>query len=177
MGNVKLNSTNGSVTLTPEDGTGNQDVTIPRAGVGKVLQVTEYEYATTITGSFANALIYSIPFVKISNTSQLLIIGSIPHAKSTNGGCGLYCTVDTDNPDNDTDAFYGLTWTYAAQSSNVHEIKKNISGVSEGSHILNIGLKSHNGANIDIGKWNPNSGHDSRISQQSTNIFIIEIGA
>ena len=30
---LKLNSANGSVTLTPEDGSGNADVTVPRGGI------------------------------------------------------------------------------------------------------------------------------------------------
>jgi len=39
MADLKLNTTNGSVTLKPEDGSGNVDVSIPRAGTGKVLQM------------------------------------------------------------------------------------------------------------------------------------------
>jgi hypothetical protein len=30
---LKINSTNGSVTLTPEDGVGNVDITVPRSSI------------------------------------------------------------------------------------------------------------------------------------------------
>jgi hypothetical protein len=36
MASLVLTTTNGSVTLTAEDGSGNADVTIPRAGIGDV---------------------------------------------------------------------------------------------------------------------------------------------
>lgn len=39
MADLKLNTTNGSVTLSPEDGSGNVDVIIPRVGFGKVANV------------------------------------------------------------------------------------------------------------------------------------------
>lgn len=58
MGNIKLQSTNGSVTLTPEDGAGNIDLTVPRAGFGKVLQVVSSTVSTiysVASPSFVNS--------------------------------------------------------------------------------------------------------------------------
>lgn len=46
MSNLKLNTTNGSVTLKPENGSGNVDVTIPRAGV---VALDNNNYKTTAT--------------------------------------------------------------------------------------------------------------------------------
>ena len=57
MSNLKLSTTNGSVTLKPEDGSGNVDVTIPRAGVGKVLNVVDNiigQYIISIPTTYAN---------------------------------------------------------------------------------------------------------------------------
>ena len=54
MADLKLNTTNGSITLKPENGTGNVDITIPRGGVGKVLQMkhkllVDTSYISTVT--------------------------------------------------------------------------------------------------------------------------------
>lgn len=56
MADLKLNTTNGSVTLKPEDGGGNVDVTIPRAGVGKVLQFISVPLNSTTVSTTVNAL-------------------------------------------------------------------------------------------------------------------------
>jgi len=49
---IKLKSANGDVTLTPEDGTGSVGVVIPRAGVGKTLQVV----SKLVTAQYVQAL-------------------------------------------------------------------------------------------------------------------------
>jgi hypothetical protein len=56
MADLKLNTANGSITLKPEDGSGNVDVTIPRNGVGKLLQMktkllTGTSYISVITAT------------------------------------------------------------------------------------------------------------------------------
>lgn len=90
MSDIKLNTTNGSVTLKPEDGSGNVDVTIPRAGVGKVLQVVQWKadstnltsslLATTST-SFADVM--SISITAKSNNSKFLITTSLTSYNSS----------------------------------------------------------------------------------------------
>jgi hypothetical protein len=46
---LKLNSANGSVTLTPEDGSGNADVTVPRDGIGTVSNLSDLSVTATAT--------------------------------------------------------------------------------------------------------------------------------
>lgn len=53
MSAVKLNTTLGSVTLVGEDSAGSATVTIPKAGVGKVLQVHTFEDNVNAVGTIA----------------------------------------------------------------------------------------------------------------------------
>ena len=79
MADLKLNTTNGSVTLKPEDGSGNVDVTIPRTGVGKVLQVQDYvvpsinDAYTAISSGVQWDTPISISFTPASNNSKIYI--------------------------------------------------------------------------------------------------------
>lgn len=63
MSNIKLNTANGSVTLVPENGSGNVDITVPRVGFGKVLQVV------TQKSGFVNQTISSATPVALTNMS------------------------------------------------------------------------------------------------------------
>lgn len=86
MADLKLNTTNGSVTLKPEDGSGNVDVTIPRAGVGKVLQIQHLNgnssLSTTSTSFFESDMF--IDFTPKSSTSKILITVSYGTYSSSN---------------------------------------------------------------------------------------------
>ena len=81
MADLKLNTTNGSVTLKPEDGSGNVDVTIPRAGVGKVLQVQHVQCSPVRYTISVNALTpipdLLISFTPKSSTSKILLQSNI----------------------------------------------------------------------------------------------------
>lgn len=46
---LKLNSTNGSITISAEDGSGNANVTLPRAGVGSVSSLSDLSITATAT--------------------------------------------------------------------------------------------------------------------------------
>jgi hypothetical protein len=46
---LKLNTTSGSITLVAEDGSGNADVTIPRAGIGSVSSLSDLSITATAT--------------------------------------------------------------------------------------------------------------------------------
>ena len=81
MADLKLNTANGSITLKPENGTGNVDVEIPRVGVGKVLQV-KHAVCSPIRYTISSQELVAIPelsisFTPISPTSKLLIRASI----------------------------------------------------------------------------------------------------
>ena len=72
MADLKLNTTNGSVTLKPEDGSGNVDVTIPRTGVGKVLNISQQVFGAdtrTSSTSYINACTFF--YTPVSNNSTL----------------------------------------------------------------------------------------------------------
>lgn len=79
MADLKLNTTNGSVTLKPEDGSGNVDVTIPRTGVGKILQVVmeKIQISGTTSAGGPNEVsgleIYSTSFAPLSANSKILV--------------------------------------------------------------------------------------------------------
>jgi len=81
MADLKLNTTNGSVTLKPEDGSGNVDVSIPRAGVGKVLQVQHVQCSPIRYTISVNALTpipdLLINFTPKSSTSKILLQSDI----------------------------------------------------------------------------------------------------
>jgi hypothetical protein len=63
MSNIKLNTVNGSVTLVPEDGTGNVDITVPRAGIlsptgdgSQLTGISQFvEYNTTLQISLGSS--------------------------------------------------------------------------------------------------------------------------
>lgn len=73
MADLKLNTTNGSITLKPENGTGNVDLTVLRGGFGKVLQVvskvvtTRSSQIVTTSDTLVNEMFLSI--VPKSNNS------------------------------------------------------------------------------------------------------------
>ena len=46
---LKLNTTSGSVTIVGEDGSGNVNVTIPRAGIGTVSNLSDLSVTATAT--------------------------------------------------------------------------------------------------------------------------------
>ncbi len=46
---LKLNSTNGSITISAEDGSGNANITLPRAGVGTVSSLSDLSITATAT--------------------------------------------------------------------------------------------------------------------------------
>ena len=46
---LKINSASGSITLTAEDGSGNADVSIPRAGIGSVSSLSDLSITSTAT--------------------------------------------------------------------------------------------------------------------------------
>ena len=46
---LKLNTTSGSITIIAEDGSGNADVTIPRAGIGTVSDLSDLSITATAT--------------------------------------------------------------------------------------------------------------------------------
>ena len=66
MADIKLNTTNGSITLKPENGTGNVDLTVLRGGFGKVLQVvskvvtTRSSQTVTTSDTLVNEMFLSI---------------------------------------------------------------------------------------------------------------------
>lgn len=66
MSDIKLNTTNGSITLKPENGTGNVDLTVLRGGFGKVLQVvskvvtTRSSQTVTASDTLVNEMFLSI---------------------------------------------------------------------------------------------------------------------
>jgi hypothetical protein len=77
---LKINSASGSITLTAEDGSGNADVSIPRAGIGSVdnlgdlslsASATEINYLSGVTSSVQNQL-----DSKIESLSDLSITAS-----------------------------------------------------------------------------------------------------
>ena len=46
---LKLNSSSGSITITPEDGSGNANITLPRAGIGSVSSLSDLSITATAT--------------------------------------------------------------------------------------------------------------------------------
>ena len=46
---IKLNSASGSITITPEDGSGNANVTMPRGGIGSVSALSDLSITATAT--------------------------------------------------------------------------------------------------------------------------------
>lgn len=46
---LKLNTASGSITITAEDGSGNADVTVPRAGIGTVSSLSDLSITATAT--------------------------------------------------------------------------------------------------------------------------------
>lgn len=93
MADLKLNTNNGSVTLKPEDGSGNVDVTIPRAGVGKLLQVvqgTNDILTVTTSGTEYHSTGLSVSLTRKSNDSKFKVLASGPlNARPANNGAGI----------------------------------------------------------------------------------------
>ena len=46
---LKLNSTNGSITISAEDGSGNANVSVPRGGIGSVSSLSDLSITATAT--------------------------------------------------------------------------------------------------------------------------------
>jgi len=64
---LKLNSASGSITLTPEDGSGNADVTIPRAGIGNL---STSDIGSTVQGYDADTAKYDDTTANFTGTLQ-----------------------------------------------------------------------------------------------------------
>lgn len=98
MADLKLNTESGSVTLVPENGSGNVDVTIPRAGVGKVLQVVSNSYAieTTLTNG-QSAEIFSIAITPFSSNSLFLVNWNTHANLPNNAGLGTLLKRNTNS--------------------------------------------------------------------------------
>ena len=46
---LKLNSANGSITISAEDGSGNANITLPRSGIGSVSSLSDLSITATAT--------------------------------------------------------------------------------------------------------------------------------
>lgn len=90
MGSITLNKpSGGQLTLTPEDGTSTETVSIPSVGVGKILQVksiTKRDHQA-ISGSgdstFVDISGLSLAITPTSSNSKILIMGSVSCAGAT----------------------------------------------------------------------------------------------
>ena len=76
---LKLNSTNGSVTLVAEDGSGNADVTIPRGGIGSVSSLSDL--SITSTAAEINTLDGFTGDVNDLNTVNVTTLGTVEASK------------------------------------------------------------------------------------------------
>jgi hypothetical protein len=76
MADIKLNTANGSVTLKPQDGTGNVDITVPRVGFGKYSIGKIVHERTTASASTSSTTLQDL-FTWTNNTG--FTGGSIIH--------------------------------------------------------------------------------------------------
>lgn len=95
MADLKLNTTNGSVTLKPEDGSGNVDLNVGRqTSLGKVLQVVEgvggARVGTPSTSYVPSNLTASI--TPTSSTSKILVMVHTSYWQ-TQANYGVYNTI------------------------------------------------------------------------------------
>lgn len=90
MADLKLNTESGSVTLVPENGSGNVDVTIPRVGVGKVLQQQSSDFngislsTTTSTSYISSGMSITVTPSAIGSKIYVTFNGNF-HRNTTNG--------------------------------------------------------------------------------------------
>ena len=142
MSNIKLNTANGSVTLVPEDGSGNVNITVPRAGVGKVLQFKRVEQpsvnvittVTTLTDSGMN-----INFIPISTTSNLYIEAIFHWDKESSVYDGIGLAIYRDGVNLHSSNAYGLgAFEYSAGSDDYHRTPVSAYVASNSTSTTNI---------------------------------------
>lgn len=79
MAIISLNTASGGINLIPEDGSGTANITIPRAGFGKVLQVlstTKVDSFSTSSNSFVDVTGLSVTITPSSANSKILVMAS-----------------------------------------------------------------------------------------------------
>lgn len=192
MADIKLNTTNGSITLKPENGTGNVDLTVLRGGFGKVLQVvskvvtTRSSQTVTTSDTLVNEMFLSIT-PKSSNSIFRIDIrwfGEISEAWDTNFNVtrnGTRINVPTDRTIGV--GLYTATQSYGsaadfnstpelASFSTLDKTSGTISGTS-------IEYKLQAIANSNRILWNNRVASDSGTNYEygSSEIIITEIGA
>ena len=110
MSNLKLSTTNGSVTLKPEDGSGNVDVMIPRSGIRpsnehRIGNIHSEVFQTTVTSTSASAKDLCIfqNVTGFSPNSKLELFYHVPtrNDSSSWGGIRIQPNISFDN---------GATW-------------------------------------------------------------------
>ena len=82
MGSITLNKpSGGQLTIAPEDGTSNETVSIPSAGVGKILQVMQAvktdTFNTSSNGTFVDVSGLSVTITPTSASSKFVLLASL----------------------------------------------------------------------------------------------------
>lgn len=153
---LKLNTTSGSITLVAEDGSGNADVTVPRAGIGSVSSLsdlsitataTELNYVDGVTGAIQTQLDGKVGSTYTGNvdiTGDLTVdgitVGTVTFP-STNGTNGYVLTTDGAGTASWAEASGGLDQTTATTSSTTQTAIASYSATTYGSAKLIISVK------------------------------------
>lgn len=176
MADIKLNTTNGSVTLKPEDGSGNVDITVPRAGLGKVLQVvststaTRWSFAGTIT-SWTDVPDLVATITPTSTTSKIMVLITM-HVGCAYGGTNVQTRLVRDGTEIHNFSHIEMSLTTAIT---YHRFSENTSYLDSPSTTDEITYSTQVvGSGGSTGVYYLNRGNTDQSTQTST-ITLIEI--
>lgn len=172
MASITLNKpSGGQLTLSPEDGTSNETVTIPSVGVGKVLQVVTHKFTdTTVTTStlYTDVQGSSIAFTPKDESSQLIIVAEIhSNTYGPNSAQGLGFVIVHDGAVLD---YYNGNYEHYGQNQLVTRLTKTSS----------VSASTINSRTIKLQMASYNSGSTASINSSNTfysNITVMEVAA
>lgn len=180
MASIVLNKpSGGQLTLSPEDGTSNETVTIPSVGVGKVLQVLYDETTTVGVMSAAHPALTDvgceITITPSSASSKILILGSVGgiYKDSAVNGFTRTSIVKDGSVLQNMDLIIGWTGTTTkASGSSSGAYLDSPNTTSPVTYKLQIGNGSNNTATI---RWNNYNGSSGVLG--SSSITVMEVAA
>jgi hypothetical protein len=187
MGQIKLASTNGNIILAPEDGAGDVNITVPRAGIeaegtARIVKTTYHTNNTrTVLPATNSHTFWSVSFTKTHGASEsyIRIHGTMYGHDNYSDFCGARCDVDGAGRNTDGDAYKGVAYSGGNDNNEGFQfnINKIVTGISSGSHTVNVGWTTRNGSSGDkwADVWNPNSSDDDRQHQSGSTLWIEEV--
>jgi len=170
---LQLNSVNGSVTLVPEDGAGNVNVTVPRGGIGKVLQVVSFDvpslgvsvpaYANN-KANFRQLGTQSWTITKVNPLSKLFLCFDIVMGSAV--GPHIYLDIQQNGawiPSSGTD---GVVATHYAVTNKYNvAISRLIPSIGVSTVTLTPYVGSWGAAVVEINQYNAGNFNQNSISQ------------